>query len=99
MSGWTSRSQKLLYDLLPILFALLVAVVYFLMVVPNTRPSQTQSAGRNTGAVKAREARMVQVSGSMDHVASSPQEVSSAILEMQASVEEIARNAGGRRLP
>ncbi|MEW6757441.1 MAG: HAMP domain-containing methyl-accepting chemotaxis protein [Acidobacteriota bacterium] len=55
--------------------------------------SQTQSAGRTTDAVKAMEARMVQVSGSMDQVASSTQEVSSAILEMQASVEEIARNA------
>jgi methyl-accepting chemotaxis protein len=38
MSGWTSRTQKFLYDLLPILFALVVAVVYFLTVVPNTRP-------------------------------------------------------------
>ncbi|MEW5765266.1 MAG: methyl-accepting chemotaxis protein [Acidobacteriota bacterium] len=38
MSGWTSRTQKFLYDLLPILFALFVAVVYFLTVVPNTRP-------------------------------------------------------------
>jgi heme exporter protein C len=32
------KTKKFLYDLVPVLFALVVAILYFLSVVPNTRP-------------------------------------------------------------
>ena len=38
MSGSTSRFQRFLADILPICFALVVTVAYFLTVVPNSRP-------------------------------------------------------------
>ncbi len=55
--------------------------------------SQTASADRTTGSLKAMEEGMLRVSQAMEQVASATGEVSSTILQMQASVEEIARNS------
>ena len=55
--------------------------------------AQTASADRTTESLKAMDEGMRKVSQAMEQVASSTQEVSSTILQMQASVEEIARNS------
>ncbi len=55
--------------------------------------SQTASADRTTESLKTMEEGMLRVSQAMEQVASATGEVSSTILQMQASVEEIARNS------
>jgi len=55
--------------------------------------TQTASADRTTQSLKAMEEGMRRVSRAMEQVATATQEVSSTILQMQASVEEIARNS------
>lgn len=55
--------------------------------------AQTTSADKTTESLKTMDEGMRRVSQAMEQVASSTQEVSSTILQMQASVEEIARNS------